>query len=203
MENKLKELTDKIYQEGIEQANKEADEIINNAKKEAEKIKKEAQAEKDKIIKEAKEEAENQKKSVETELKLASNQAVNALKQKITDLITAEAIDKQTKEAFNDPEFVKQIIIKLVENWTSENESDLTVILPAKEKKKLEENLKADMQNALNKGLEIKYDDNIKSGFTITPQDGSYKIRFNDETFNNFFKEFMRPKTRKLLYNEE
>ncbi|MGM0648022.1 MAG: V-type ATP synthase subunit E [Bacteroidota bacterium] len=203
MENKLKELTEKIYQEGIEQANQEADEIINKAKKEAEKIKKEAQLENEKIVNEAHEEAKNQKKSVETELKLASNQAINTLKQEITDLIAAEAINKQTKEAFNDPEFIKQLIIKLVENWTSENESDLSVILPAKDKEKLEKNLKADMQHALNKGLEIKYDDKLKTGFTITPQDGSYKIRFNDETFNNFFKEFMRPKTRKLLYNED
>ena len=203
MENKLKELTDKIYQEGIDQANKEADEIINKAKKEAEKIKKDAQAEKEKIIKEAHEEAENQKKSIETELKLASNQAINALKHQITDLITAKAIVQQNQEAFNDPEFIKQLILTLVKNWTSENESDLTVILPEKDKEKLEKNLEADMQNALNKKLEIKYDNNIKSGFTITPQDGSYKIRFTDETFNNFFKDFIRPKTRKLLYNEE
>lgn len=203
MENKLKELTEKIYQEGIEQANKEAEEIISNAKEEAKTIKKDAQAEKEKIIKEAKEEAKNQKKSVETELKLASNQAVNTLKQQITDLIAAEAIDKQTKEAFNDTDFIKNLIIKLVENWTSDNESNLAVILPATDKEKLEKNLKADMQNALNKGLEVKFDKKLKSGFTITPQDGSYKIRFNDETFNNFFKDFMRPKTRKLLYNED
>ncbi|MFW6019534.1 MAG: V-type ATP synthase subunit E [Bacteroidales bacterium] len=203
MEDKLKELTEKIYQEGIEQANKEADEIINNAKQEAEQIKKDARAEKEKIIKEAQKEAENQKKSIETELKVASDQSINALKQQITDLITAEVIDKQTKEAFNDPEFIKQLIIKLVENWTSEDTSDLTVILPAKDKEKFENNLKADIQNALNQEIEIKYDDNLKTGFTISPQNGSYKILFNDETFNNFFKEFIRPKTRNLLYNEK
>ena len=39
MQNKLQELTKKIYKEGISKGNEEAQSIINNAKKEAEEIK--------------------------------------------------------------------------------------------------------------------------------------------------------------------
>ena len=40
MENKLQELTQKLYNEGVEKANEEADKIIKEAKAEADKLKK-------------------------------------------------------------------------------------------------------------------------------------------------------------------
>ena len=38
MENKIKELTDKIYREGVEKGNEEAQRLIANAQEEAKKI---------------------------------------------------------------------------------------------------------------------------------------------------------------------
>ncbi len=38
MQTKLQELTEKIYQEGVNKANEEAEKIINSAKKEADGI---------------------------------------------------------------------------------------------------------------------------------------------------------------------
>lgn len=47
MENKIQELTDKIYHEGVEKGNEEAKNLIHNAKAEAEKIIAEAKKEAD------------------------------------------------------------------------------------------------------------------------------------------------------------
>ena len=43
MENKIQELTDKIYREGVEKGNEEAQRLISNSQKEAQKLIEDAQ----------------------------------------------------------------------------------------------------------------------------------------------------------------
>ena len=50
MENKIQELTDKIYREGVEQGNEEAQKLIVKAQEEAQKIVENAQKEADSIV---------------------------------------------------------------------------------------------------------------------------------------------------------
>ena len=63
MENKIQELTDKIYREGVEKGNEEAQRLIANAQEEAKKIIEDAHKEADSIVaasrKSAEELAEN------------------------------------------------------------------------------------------------------------------------------------------------
>ena len=64
MENKLQELTEKLYAEGIDKANQEADEIRRKAEEEADEIKKQAKKEAESIVQDAKKASwGNQKKS--------------------------------------------------------------------------------------------------------------------------------------------
>ena len=50
MENKIQELTDKIYREGVEKGNEEAQKLILKAQEEAKKIVENAQKEADSIV---------------------------------------------------------------------------------------------------------------------------------------------------------
>ena len=50
MENKIQELTEKIYREGVEKGNDEANRLISNAREEAAKIIEDARKEADAII---------------------------------------------------------------------------------------------------------------------------------------------------------
>ena len=50
MENKIQELTDKIYREGVEKGNEEAQKLIVKAQEEAQKIVENAQKEADSIV---------------------------------------------------------------------------------------------------------------------------------------------------------
>ena len=62
MENKIQELTEKIYREGVEKGNEEAQRLVSNAREEAAKILEEARKEAEAIVatahKSAKETAE-------------------------------------------------------------------------------------------------------------------------------------------------
>jgi len=205
MQNKLQELTEKIYKEGVSKGNEEAENIIKNAKSEATNIINSAKKEAEKIIADAQKKSIETQKNTESELKLSSKQAINALKQKTTDLINGTIVKGTVDKAFNDKEFVKEIILTITKNWISGSAgtADLSVLLPAKDEKELKDYFTKSAKGLLDKGLEIKFDETVKSGFQISPKDGSYKISFTDKDFENFFIQYLRPRLIELLFAEE
>ena len=80
MENKIQELTDKIYREGVEKGNEEARRLIANAQEEAKKIVEDAHKEAESIIASSRKSADELTENTKSELKLFAGQAVNALK---------------------------------------------------------------------------------------------------------------------------
>jgi len=203
MHTKLQELTDKIYNEGVRKADKEAEAILDKAKKEAEGIIADANTEAEKTIKDAEKKAEELKHNMQAEMKLASTQAMTALKQKVSELITVDVVEPSMKEVFADKKYLQKIIESVVKGWTKTGDFDLGVILPAKDQKEFEKFFKNSLATELNKGVEVKFDSDIEGGFKIGPKDGSYIISFTEEDFNNFFKAYLRPKTVELLFENK
>ncbi len=199
MQNKLQELTEKIYQEGLEKGNEEAKTIVDNAKLEATSIVNAAKKEAEQIIADANKKAEESKKNTESEIKLSSKQAINALKQQVTDLISNTIVENATSKKF-DANFIKSTIENLLKNWSKEQVSDLSILLPEKDEKELSEFFNKSTKDLLNKGMEINFKASVKSGFQLAPKDGSYKISFTEEDFNNFFKQYLRPKLVEILF---
>ncbi len=205
MENKLQELTQKLYNEGVEKANTEAEKILAEAKSEAEKVKQNAEKEAEKIIAAAEQKSAEIKKNVDAELNLATKQTIRAVKQQITDMIVSKVIDEPVKKAFDEVKFVKEIIETVVKNWDSKKGEaiDLSVLLPAELEKEFSSFFTAKSGKELNANLELSFSDSIKGGFKVGPADGSYKISFSEEDFENFFKSYLRPKTIEMLYPGE
>ena len=93
--NKLQELTQKLYNEGLEKGRSEAERILAEAKAEAAKIVAEAKAEADAIAKAAEAKAEDIAKNAMTEITLAGRQALSKIKSELAEAI----IMKSTGEA--------------------------------------------------------------------------------------------------------
>jgi V/A-type H+-transporting ATPase subunit E len=205
MQNKLQELTEKIFKEGISKGNAEAEKIINDSKKQAEDIILKAKKEADKVINDAKKKSDEIKSSSEAEFRLSSKQAINALKQQITDLINGEIVSTSVKKVFEDKDFIKKLIETSIKNWqpASNEDADLTILLPEKQEKEIQQYFTKSVKDLLKKGIEIRFDADVKSGFQIGPKNGSYKISFTEEDFINFFKQYLRPRLIKLLFSEE
>lgn len=203
MENKLQELTSRLYNEGIEKARKEAAEILEKARKEAENIIQEAKQEAESILEQARKEADDLRKNVSGEIKMSARQALSAVKQKVTDMIIAQLASGPVKEAFSDRSFIKNIIETVIKNWNPQSDFvDLVLILP-EEEKKLRDYFESRTHELLKGGLTIEFDNKIGRGFRIGPGDRTYVLSFTEEDFENFFKEYLRPRTTKLLYGEE
>lgn len=202
MQTKLQELTEKIYSEGVEKAKLEADAIIKAAQEKAKAIEQEALSKADSIVAEAESKAESLKLHIESELKMSIGQAVAALKQTIANTVCMKAIQPSVKELFGDKEFLKGLIGNLIKGFAEKGTMDLLLILPENDRQELETYYKNQLASELNKGLELSFSDGVRSGFKIGPADGSYIISFSDTDFTNFFKDYLRPKTKEILFDK-
>ena len=194
--DKIQELTSKLYTEGVEKGREEAERIIAEARKKEKQILEEAEAKATEMIASAQKEQEERKKNTEAELKLYATQAAEALKTEIINLVTDKLATMNVKAAMEDKDFMQKLISELVMNW-ARNES-LTVGVENAEA--LNAYIASNAKHLLDKGLKIESVNGIGSGFTLSPQDGSYKVRFGEEEFINYFREFLRPQIQQLLF---
>ena len=132
MQTKLQELTEKIYQEGVNKAKDESENILAEARKEAEKIVEQAKKDAEELVKNAEKESEELKQNSLNELQLSGRQLMSDIKQKVVSLIEAQTITPETKGAFKDIEFTRDVVLSLVKNWKPESNENvnISVLLP-------------------------------------------------------------------------
>lgn len=196
MDNKIQELTDKIYREGVEKGNAEAERIISEANERKDAIVSAAEAEAKNIVAAAEKQVAELKKNTEAELKLFASQSVEALKSEISDLITGEVVSTNIKAAVADPAFMQKVILELVKNWPKGEFLSIQTSDAETLRSYFESNAKA----LLDKGCKIEKVNGKKASFAIVPADGSYKVTFGEEEFVEFFKEFLRPQLVDMLF---
>jgi V/A-type H+-transporting ATPase subunit E len=204
MEQKIQELTDKIYKEGVEKGEERAKEIVSEAEAKAAQVVKDAEATAEKIVADARKQADELKRNAESELKLAGSQAVSSIKNRIVGLVTAKVVDDAAGKTLSDPAALKEFVHAAISNWKmSEGEApSLEVLLPAAKQEELARAFHVGASGELHKGVEVRFSKDVKAGFRIGPADGSFKISLTDEDFKEFFKEYLRPKTRAYLFGE-
>lgn len=200
MQTKLQELTDKIYQEGVQKARDEADQLLKKAHAEAESILSKANQEAVQIQLGAEKQAAENKRNMESEMKLAASQALNALKQQMAGILTLKVVDPAVDAVFSNPEYVQKLISELVKGFQQKGAIDLRLLLPVSDQDKMNNFVRNSFAAELNQGLEIGFSSKIKAGLKIGPKDGSYLVSFTDEDFKNFLKSYIRTQTAEMLF---
>lgn len=196
MGNNIQELTDKIYREGVEKGNEEAQRLVSEAQQEAQKLIADAQKEAESIIANARKSADELTENTKSELKLFAKQAVNALKTEVANLLTDQTVTDAVKGFTADKEFLNRFILSLAVQWAEKEDIVISVADAETLKKYFSTNAKA----LLDKGVRIEEVNGVKSLFSISPADGSYKVTFGEEEFENYFKEFLRPQLVEMLF---
>jgi V/A-type H+-transporting ATPase subunit E len=198
MNTKLQELTEKIYQEGVEKGQAEAAAIVEKALLEAAEIRAKAEQEAARIIATATEKTEELARNTRAELKLFANQMVNALKTEVTDMICGTVVSDTVKAATGDKEFMQKVMLSFVQNLAS----DRPVTIETAQAAALTSYFMAHAKQLLNKGVTITEVNNVKTQFAVVAADGGYKLTFGDSEFIAFFTEFLRPKLVEMLFNK-
>lgn len=204
MENKLEQLTRKLYDEGLEKGRAEADRLVAEAQAEARKIVAEAQAEAERIVRQAEAKAEDTAKNSLTEIALAGRQAVAKIKSEIAELIVARTTKAGVKAATMDAAFIREMLLAVAKNWNGADSSkvELRALLPESAREQLDAAFAKAAGELLAAGIEVGYSKEVKSGFKVGAKEGGYYISFSDEDFEALLKEYLRDKVSRLLYDK-
>ena len=198
--DKLQELTQKLYDEGLAKGKQEGEAVLQKAVEEAGSIVKKAQEEADAILARARKEADDFKVKVEGDVKMASMQALQATRADIENLVVAKAVNEPVAKALSSEEYIKGIITAVAQKFSAEEAADLSLVLPESLKAGLEPFVKNELGKLLGKGVDATFSKKLAGGFKIGPKDGGYFVSLTDDTFKDLIGAYLRPATKSLLF---
>ncbi|MBR3455987.1 MAG: hypothetical protein IKH26_11775 [Bacteroidaceae bacterium] len=196
MGNNIQELAEKLLHEGVEKGNAEADRIIAAAKEKAASIVKAANEEAKNIVDEAKKKANELDNNTKAELKMFNAQSVNALKSEIANVVGDKIVKQTVNDVTGDKNFLHEFILRLAEKWAGGED----IVISTADSNALKALFAAKAKALLDKNVTIKQVNGNPTSFVIGPADGSYKVNFGEEEFENYFKSFLRPQLIDMLF---
>jgi V/A-type H+-transporting ATPase subunit E len=123
--NSIKDLTDQLFQEGVEKGRKEAQQLIDEAEKKKSELIAAARQEAAQIIEAAKKQAQELDKNTKAELQLFARQALDALKSEIVNLLTDKVVREAIQTSSNDKTFMQNLLLVFVKNWAENGELEI------------------------------------------------------------------------------
>ena len=198
--DKLQELTQKLYEEGLAKGKQDGEALLQKAQSEAEGIVKQAQEEAEAILAKARKDAEDFKVKVEGDVKMAAQQAVQATRTDIENLVVSKVVDGTVDKALANEDYIKGIITAVAQKFSADEPADLSLVLPESLKAALEPFVKNELGKLLGKGVDASFSKKVAGGFKIGPKDGGYFVSLTDETFKDLIGSYLRPATKKLLF---
>ncbi len=197
MDSKIKELTDKIYHEGVEKGNQEAAQILAKAKQQSDEMIATAQAEAQRIVSDAQRQAADLTKNTQSELKLYAEQVVSSTQSTIADSLTDRIVRDNVQAMTTDADFMQKLMLAIVQQWTVGE----PMVIETANAEALEKYMLGNAKALLDSGqVTIRTRATQGADFSVAPADGSYKVNFGEEEFVNFFKSFLRPRLVEELF---
>lgn len=205
MENKLSQLTQQLYEEGLAKGRSEGEKVLSEAESKARKVVAEAETEAREIVRKARAEAEDLHKNTMTEIALAGKEAVSRIKDQIAGLVTMRSISDGVGKAGLDPAFLEEMILVVARNWngSSPDKASLEALLPEGKRGELDAAFEKSVSRLLAEGVEVGYSDKVGSGFKIGEKNGGYYIGFSDENLEALLSEYLREKATKILFDKQ
>lgn len=200
MHNKLQELTDKLYNEGLAKGKEEGARILEDARKKADEMIAEARKEAEAIREAAERDAADLRGKTESDLRMASAQCLQATKSDIENLVIGKISEEKVNAALADKDFIKEIISAAAKGFSATEGTDMALMLPASLQADLEPWVKGELAGVLGADIKADFSKKVAGGFSIGPKNGSWFVSMTDATFRELIAEYIRPVTRKLLF---
>ena len=202
MQDKLQELTDRLYNEGLSKGKQDGAELLRQARAEADAIVAGAKAEAEHIIAQANKEAEELKTKVAADVKMAATQSIAVTKQELEKMVVTQAAMQGVKANMSDAAFVKELVASVVKAFNPQNASPVALdfILPDALKAEVEPFVQHEIANQFKAEVRVDYSKKMNGGFKVAPRDGGYVLQFTDDEFTQLIANYLRPATKKILF---
>jgi len=197
MEIQVQELIDKIRKDGIRAATEEANKIKAEAETEAKRLIDSAKKEADDIISRGKLDADRSEKAGLAALQQASRNLILSFKDEIQALLN-KIVKDTVNNNYND-DVIKQALPELLSAWAAKGTDNLAVILPENELSRLQGFFNERLAAELSKGVELKSNRKLSSGFRISNREGSVYYDFTSEAVANLLSGFLNTKLAGIL----
>jgi V/A-type H+/Na+-transporting ATPase subunit E len=197
MEVKLESLIEKIKRDGIEEAQRNADEITRDAKQDAASIVEDAKKEAEKIIADANHQASQLQANAEVAVRQAVRNAELQLRARITALFD-RAFKAEVSRALT-PDFLQSLILKVVEAWG--NDSVVEITLSPDEHEPLQALLSKCLKDELKNSVTIKAHPRISKGFRISLQGEDVYYDLTDEGIATSLNAFLSGSIREIVHS--
>ena len=197
MEIQVQELIDKIRKDGIRAATEEANKIKAEAETEAKRLIDSAKKEADDIISRGKLDADRSEKAGLAALQQASRNLILSFKDEIQALLN-KIVKDTVNNNYND-DVIKQALPELLSAWAAKGTDNLAVILPENDLSRLQGFFNERLAAELSKGVELKSNRKLSSGFRISNREGSVYYDFTSEAVANLLSGFLNTKLAGIL----
>jgi len=197
MAQEIKDLIEKIQQEGVKAAQDQAARIKVQADADGAKIVSQAKQEAKKIIEQANIESKRLHDSTEASLKQAGRDLLISLRKEINSML-ANLIKVKSQQALTANELLK-IIEGLIKNAPLSLGSEIIVSLNPQDQEKLEKEFFKQLAEKVKKQITLKSVDGIESGFIISFDGDKSIFDFSDTALTEYISGFLNPELGKIL----
>jgi len=195
MTEEIKDLIEKIQEEGIKAAEDKAREIENQSKLKAEEIIRKAKAEAEKLIAEAKDEIAKMQESSKSLLKQAGRDLILSLRKEIN-AILERLVVSGVRQSLSPAEMAK-VLTALIKNYSAQE--NVIIALNKEDAEKIEKGFLDALKEETKKGITLRPSDDIQAGFTISYDGGKSYYDFTDKSLAEYIGSYLKPKLNEFL----
>jgi len=197
MAEEIRDLIEKINQEGIRAAEEKAQNIEAAAQQRADEILAQAKLEAEEMISAARERIHREDKAGKTLLAQAGRDLLIALRKEIN-AILGRIIVSDIRLAMT-PEALFRLLSELIKNYNADESSDITVLLSKDDLEILEKNFLHRLREETKKQIVLTSGEEISGGFTISFDSGKSCYDFTDKALADYIGTYLKPKLNQIL----
>jgi V/A-type H+-transporting ATPase subunit E len=197
MAEEIRDLIEKIHQEGIRAAEEKARDIEAFATQRAEEILLRAQREAGEMIAAAQDRASREEVSGKALLSQAGRDLLLSLRKEINAML-GRIVLSDTRQALT-PEALSGLITEVARAYRSDTESEIAVSLNKKDLEVLEQHFLGKLEKETKKTVILRPSEEISGGFTISFDKGKSCYDFTDRALADYIGTYLKPKLHRIL----
>jgi V/A-type H+-transporting ATPase subunit E len=197
MAEEIRDLIEKINQEGIKAAEEKAQNIEAAAKQRADDILAQAKLEAEEMIAVAKDRIHREDEKGKTLLAQAGRDLLLSLRKEINAML-GRIVVSDIHQVLT-PEALFKLLSEVVRNYKAGESSDITVFLNKEDLEHLEKNFLNKLREETKKKIILRPAEEISGGFTISFDSGKSCYDFTDKALAEYIGTYLKPKLNKIL----
>ena len=197
MAEEIRDLIEKINQEGIKAAEEKAQNIEAAAKQRADDILAQARLEAEEMIAAAKDRIRREDEKGKTLLDQAGRDLLLSLRKEINAML-GRIVVSDIQQTLT-PEALSRLLSEVARNYSAGESSDITVLLNEEDLETLGKNFLHKLREETKKKIILRPAEEISGGFTISFDSGKSCYDFTDKALAEYIGTYLKPKLNQIL----